>query len=169
MCLLGYCSRELYSLADNSLRKYRQCVRNVAHFWAAVKRRMASSVRCTLFCSQLKISYVQAKGAGTRVLRTGVFLAQDEPSRGAHLTSQKQSGSAMEIHPGRLCSLTWAHCRVRQWAWEALIAFFLPFPSGLMEELICVLLMFHLDQACLKGEGGSSLMTLQPKQPNPWE
>lgn len=29
--------------------------------------------------------------------------------------------------------------------------------------------MFHLEQACLKGEGGLSLVVLQPKQPSPWE
>lgn len=90
VCPLGYCSRELYSLADNSLRKYRLCVRNVAHFWAFVKRRMASSVGHTLFSSQFKINTVQVKGVGTRVLRTDVFLAQDNPSRDAHLNSQKR-------------------------------------------------------------------------------
>lgn len=106
MCPLGYCSRELYSLADNSLRKYRQCVRNAAHFWEVVKR--ASLVGHILFSSQLKISTVQVKGAGTRVLRTDVFLGQDNHSRDAHLNSQKGDVSTMEIHPGRLCALTWA-------------------------------------------------------------
>lgn len=43
----------------------------------------------------------------------------------------------------------------------------LPSPCALIEELICVLLMFHLEQTCLKGEGDSSLMALQPKQPSP--
>lgn len=129
VCLLGYCSRELYSFSDNSLRKYRQCVRNAAHFWAVLKRRMASPVGRTLFSSQLKISRVPVKGAGTRILRTDVFLAQDNPSRDARLSSQKENGSAMEIHPGRL---TWARCRVRQWAWKAWIAFFLPFPYALV-------------------------------------
>lgn len=56
----------------------------------------------TLFSSQLQIS----TGAGTRLLRTDVFLAQDKPSRDAHLNSQKGHVSAMEIHPGRLCALT---------------------------------------------------------------
>lgn len=65
-----------------------------------------SGTYTVLFSAQ--ISTVQVKGAGTRVLRTDVFLGQDNPSRDAHLNSQKGDVSAMEIHPGRLCALTWA-------------------------------------------------------------
>lgn len=89
VCPLGHCPRELCSLADNSHRKYRQCVRKAAHFWAVVKRRMGSSVGYTLFSSQVKISTVQVKGVGTRALRNDVFLAQGNLSRDAHLNSQK--------------------------------------------------------------------------------
>lgn len=73
----------------------------------------------TLLSAHLKISTVQVKGVGTRVLKTDVFLSQGNPSRDAHLNSQKGGVSAVEIYPGRFCALTWAHCRVRQWAWEA--------------------------------------------------
>lgn len=101
MCPLGYCSRELCSWADNSLRKYRQYIRKAAHFRAVVKSRMVSSVYGTytvLFPAPDK-HWCWYKAAD-------VFLAQDKPSRDAHLNSQKGHVSAMEIHPGRLCALT---------------------------------------------------------------